>query len=43
MRLSVDEAFQKFGDRAFASAFSVCRDRADADYAVQAEFLDSTS
>lgn len=35
MRLSVDEAFQKYGDRIFSAAFSVCRNRADADDVVQ--------
>lgn len=35
MRLSVDEAFRKYGDRIFSAAFSVCRNRADADDVVQ--------
>lgn len=35
MRLSVDEAFQKYGDRVFSAAFSICRNRADADDVVQ--------
>ena len=35
MRLSVDETFQKYGDRIFSAAFSVCRNRADADDVVQ--------
>ncbi|MBR3293210.1 MAG: sigma-70 family RNA polymerase sigma factor [Oscillospiraceae bacterium] len=35
MRLSVDEAFEKYGDRLFAAAFSVCRNQMDADDAVQ--------
>ena len=39
MRLSVDEAFQKYGDRAFSAAFSVCRNRVDADDAVQDAFI----
>lgn len=39
MRLSVDEAFQKYGDRTFSAAFSVCRDRVDADDAVQDAFI----
>lgn len=39
MRLSVDEAFQKYGDRAFSAAFSVCRNRMDADDAVQDTFI----
>ncbi|MBE7003286.1 MAG: sigma-70 family RNA polymerase sigma factor [Ruminococcaceae bacterium] len=39
MRLSLDEAFQKFADRVFSAAFSVCRNRADADDTVQDTFL----
>ncbi len=39
MRLSVDEAFQKYGDRVFSAAYSVCRNRADADDVVQDTFL----
>lgn len=39
MRLSVDEAFHRFGDRAFSAALSVCRSRADADDAVQDAFI----
>ena len=39
MRLSVDEAFERFGDRTFSAAFSVCRNRADADDAVQDAFI----
>ena len=39
MRLSVDEAFQRFGDRTFSAAFSVCRSHADADDAVQDAFI----
>ncbi len=35
MRLSVDDVFQKYGDRIFTAAFSVCRSRADADDVVQ--------
>lgn len=35
MRLSTDEVFQKYGDRLFSAAFSVCRCREDADDAVQ--------
>ena len=31
MRLSADKAYEKYADRVFAAAFSVCRDRADAD------------
>ena len=39
MRLSVDETFQKYGDRIFSAAFSVCRNRADADDVVQDTLL----
>lgn len=39
MRLSVDEAFRRYGDRVFAAAFSVCRNRDDADDVVQDTFL----
>ena len=39
MRLSVDEAFHRFGDRTFSAAFSVCRNHADADDAVQDTFI----
>lgn len=39
MRLSVDEAFRKYSDRVFGAAFSVCRDRADADDVVQNTFI----
>lgn len=35
MRASVDEVFQTYGDRIFSAAFSVCRNRADADDVVQ--------
>ncbi|MCR4962276.1 MAG: sigma-70 family RNA polymerase sigma factor [Firmicutes bacterium] len=35
MRLSVAEAFQRYGDRLFAAAFSICRNQMDADDAVQ--------
>lgn len=35
MRLSVDDIFQKYADRIFSAAFSVCQNRADADDAVQ--------
>lgn len=35
MRLSVEEAFQRYGDRVFSAAFSICRNREDADDAVQ--------
>ena len=39
MRLSVDEAFRRYGDRVFSAAFSICRNREDADDAVQDTFL----
>lgn len=39
MRLSVGEAFHRFGDRMFSAAFSVCRNHADADDAVQDAFI----
>lgn len=39
MRLSVDEAFRKYGDRVFSAAFSICRSREDADDVVQDTFL----
>lgn len=35
MRLSVDEAFRKYGDRIFSAAFSICQNQADADDVVQ--------
>jgi len=35
MRLSVADAFQRYGDRLFAAAFSLCRNQMDADDAVQ--------
>ena len=35
MELSVDEVFQKYADRIFSAAFSVCRNRADANDIVQ--------
>lgn len=35
MRLTVDETFQKYGDRIFSAAFSVCQNQADADDVVQ--------
>lgn len=35
MRLSVDDTFQKYGDRIFSAAFSICRNRSDADDVVQ--------
>ncbi|MBR1702813.1 MAG: sigma-70 family RNA polymerase sigma factor [Lachnospiraceae bacterium] len=39
MKLSVDTAFSKYGDRVFAAAFSVCRNQADADDVVQETFI----
>ena len=35
MKLSVDEVFQKYGNRIFSAAFSVCQNQADADDIVQ--------
>lgn len=31
MRLSVEEAFKRYGDRVFSAAFSICQNREDAD------------
>ncbi len=39
MRLSVEEAFRRYGDRVFSAAFSICRDPMDADDIVQDTFL----
>lgn len=39
MRLSVEEAFRRYGDRVFSAAFSICGNREDADDAVQDTFL----
>ena len=39
MRLTVEDAFQKYGDRVFSAAFSICRNREDADDVVQDTFL----
>lgn len=39
MRLSIDEAFRRYADRVFTAAFSICRNREDADDAVQDTFL----
>lgn len=39
MRLSVEEAFEKYGDRLFTLAFSICQNRADADDVVQDTFI----
>ena len=35
MRLSAEDTFRKYGDRIFSAAFSVCRNKADADDVVQ--------
>lgn len=35
MKLSVDEVFRIYGDRIFSAAFSICRNKADADDVVQ--------
>lgn len=39
MRLAVDEVIRKYQNRLFAAAFSVCRDPADAEDAVQDTFI----
>lgn len=39
MKLTVDEAFERYGDRVFAAAFSICQNRADADDIVQSTFF----
>lgn len=39
MRLSAEEAFRRYGDRVFTAAFSVCRNREDADDVVQDTFI----
>ena len=39
MRLSVEEAFRRYGDRVFSTAFSICRNQEDADDTVQDTFL----
>lgn len=39
MRLSAEEAFRRYGDRVFSAAFSICRNREDADDTVQDTFL----
>lgn len=39
MKLTVDEAFDKYKDRVFSAAFSVCQNPADADDIVQNTFL----
>lgn len=39
MRLSVEEAFRRYGDRVFSVAFSICQNKEDADDTVQDTFL----
>ena len=39
MKLTVDEAFDKYKDRVFSAAFSVCQNPADSDDIVQNTFL----
>ena len=39
MRLETDEAFRRYADRVYASAFSITRDPTDADDATQDTFL----
>ena len=39
MRLRLEEAYEKYADRVFAAAFTVCRNQADADDAVQDTFI----
>lgn len=39
MRLSVDDTFQRYGDRIFSAAFSICQNRADADDVVQSTLI----
>lgn len=39
MRLTVEQAFKAYGDRVFAAAFHICRNREDADDVVQDIFL----
>ena len=39
VRLTVDEAFHRYKDRVFSTAFSVCQNRADAEDVVQSTFL----
>ena len=39
MRLTVDEAFFKYGDRIFSAAFSICQNRDDANDVVQMTFF----
>ena len=39
MKLSVEEVYSKYADHVFAAAFSVCRNQADADDAMQDTFI----
>ena len=39
MKLSADAAYREYADRVFAAAFSVCKNQADADDAVQDTFI----
>ena len=39
MRVSMEDAFRQYGDRVFSAAFSICRNREDADDVVQDTFL----
>ena len=39
MKLSADAAYRRYSDRVFAAAFSVCKNQADADDAVQDTFI----
>ena len=39
MRLSLEDAFQRYGDRVFSAAFSICQNQEDADDTVQDTFL----
>ena len=39
MKLTVEDAFRRYGDAVFRAAFSVCRSAADADDVVQDTFL----
>ena len=39
MKLAVEEVYREYADRVFAAAFSVCRNQADADDAVQDTFI----
>jgi len=39
MRLSVDDAYEKYADRVFTAAFSVCQNRTEADDVVQDTFI----